>query len=177
MARLLTRAVRGIYTATMNHFITIRTYGTWLHGDARGSVDRNYNVPGSKFRPPSEGLERYERERMQQSALILSDEARLCVEEAMRGVAAFRDWTLRSVNVRTNHVHLFLATGDEVSGDKVMNDMKARATFCLREQNIVDSERIVWARGGSKKAIAGDWSIERIAFYIEKCQNRPPDEA
>ena len=110
---------------------------------------------------------------MNQTAFILSDEARECVEIAMRGVAEFRGWTLRSINVRTNHVHLFLATPNEVSGDKVMNDMKARATFCLREQKIVDPNRLIWVRGGSKKAIQGELSAERIAFYIEKCQNRP----
>ena len=94
----------------------------------------------------------------------------------MRAVAAHRGWDLRSINVRTNHVHLFLSTSDEISGDKVMNDMKARATFCLREQKVVEQDRIIWARGGSKKGIQGELSAERIAFYIEKCQNRPPDE-
>ena len=32
------------------HFLTFRTYGTWLHGDARGSVDRFHNVPGEPLR-------------------------------------------------------------------------------------------------------------------------------
>ena len=113
---------------------------------------------------------------MLQEPFVLSDEARVCVEASMRGVAEFRGWTLRSINVRTNHVHLFLATPDEVSGDKVINDMKARATFCLREQKIVEPDRSIWVRGGSKKAIKGELSIERIAFYVEMCQNRPPDE-
>ena len=122
----------------MNHFITIRTYGTWLHGDKRGSVDLEHNTPGTEFMPPNEKLERHQRAQMRQPAFMLSDEARECVEVAMRGVAEFRNWKLRSINVRTNHVHLFLATPDEVSGTKVMNDMKARATFCLREQKIVE---------------------------------------
>ena len=29
------------------YLITFRTYGTWLHGDARGSVDREHNVFGT----------------------------------------------------------------------------------------------------------------------------------
>jgi hypothetical protein len=28
-------------------FFTFRCYGTWLHGDERGSVDRNNNAYGS----------------------------------------------------------------------------------------------------------------------------------
>ena len=27
------------------YLITFRTYGTWLHGDSRGSTDRDHNVP------------------------------------------------------------------------------------------------------------------------------------
>jgi hypothetical protein len=27
------------------YLITFRCYGTWLHGDDRGSVDREHNVP------------------------------------------------------------------------------------------------------------------------------------
>jgi len=27
-------------------FFTFRTYGTWLHGDERGSIDRNNNLYG-----------------------------------------------------------------------------------------------------------------------------------
>ena len=26
------------------YFITFRTYGTWLHGDERGSTDRDHNA-------------------------------------------------------------------------------------------------------------------------------------
>ncbi len=29
------------------YLITIRCYGTWLHGDERGSVDRKYNRYGT----------------------------------------------------------------------------------------------------------------------------------
>jgi hypothetical protein len=29
------------------YLITFPTYGTWLHGDERGSVDRDHNLPGT----------------------------------------------------------------------------------------------------------------------------------
>jgi hypothetical protein len=36
----------------LGYLITIRSYGTWLHGDARGSMDRrNYNKFGGPKRP------------------------------------------------------------------------------------------------------------------------------
>src|SRR6266478_1713782 len=33
------------------YFITFTTYGTWLHGRAPGSVDREHNQPGTAFLP------------------------------------------------------------------------------------------------------------------------------
>jgi len=34
------------------YFITFRTYGTWLHGDERGSIDRYHNrYKGPKVEP------------------------------------------------------------------------------------------------------------------------------
>ena len=33
------------------YFITFRCYGTWLHGDERGSVDRFHNIYGMPFIP------------------------------------------------------------------------------------------------------------------------------
>jgi hypothetical protein len=33
------------------YFITFRSYGSWLHGDERGSVDRSHNQYGSPFLP------------------------------------------------------------------------------------------------------------------------------
>ena len=35
------------------YLITFRCYGTWLHGDGRGSVDRFHNRYGSPLIPPN----------------------------------------------------------------------------------------------------------------------------
>jgi hypothetical protein len=37
------------------HLITFRSYGTWLHGDKRGSVDRFHNQYKSPYLPPDGG--------------------------------------------------------------------------------------------------------------------------
>lgn len=38
------------------YLITCRCYGTWLHGDARGSVDREHNGPGTSLVAPNARL-------------------------------------------------------------------------------------------------------------------------
>ena len=41
----------------MGYLITFNTYGTWLHGDARGSVDRHgKNIPGTPVIPANQKL-------------------------------------------------------------------------------------------------------------------------
>jgi len=37
----------------MAYLITFRSYGTWLHGDKRGSVDRHHNRYGAPLIPPN----------------------------------------------------------------------------------------------------------------------------
>jgi hypothetical protein len=41
------------YRIPLAYLITFRSYGTWLHGDPRGSVDRFHNVYGKPRLPPS----------------------------------------------------------------------------------------------------------------------------
>ncbi len=36
------------------YFMSFRTYGTWLHGDKRGSTDRFHNQYGAPFIEPNE---------------------------------------------------------------------------------------------------------------------------
>jgi hypothetical protein len=43
------------------YFLTFHTYGTWLHGDERGSIDRKgYNIPGTPVRVPNSTLAKIE---------------------------------------------------------------------------------------------------------------------
>ncbi len=36
------------------YLITFRTYGSWLHGDEKGSIDRKHNRPDTDFTPDDE---------------------------------------------------------------------------------------------------------------------------
>jgi hypothetical protein len=42
------------------YFITFHTYGTWLHGTERGSVDRAHNTLGTPLLPPDVAREQEE---------------------------------------------------------------------------------------------------------------------
>src|SRR5437868_339150 len=51
------------------YFLTFRCYGTWLHGDGRGSVDALHNVPGTPRMAPNGRREEGARGRMRQQAV------------------------------------------------------------------------------------------------------------
>jgi hypothetical protein len=48
------------------YFIPFTTYGTWLHGSAKGSVDDEHNVHGTPLVPADARREHQEREVMVQ---------------------------------------------------------------------------------------------------------------
>src|SRR5213595_2744219 len=93
-------------TQPLAYLITFRCYGTWLHGDERGSVDRcNYNRYGAPGMPANRKLLADERAELVTPAAVLNRTQRGVVELAIREVWKHRSYLLHAVNVRTNHVH------------------------------------------------------------------------
>lgn len=73
------------------YLITIRSCGTWLHGDEKGSVDRHgFNVYGTLRMPQSEKLKRFMQLQMKQNPTILDKKERVCVLAAVKEVCDFR---------------------------------------------------------------------------------------
>ena len=131
----------------LGYFITFRTYGTWLHGDDRGLVDRRHNQFGTPLLAANRGRERVDREQLATSPVVLDASQRDLVARAIRDVAAHKQWTLHAINVRSNHVHM-VVTADHVP-EHVMNAFKAWATRRLREASLMGADQRVWSRHGS----------------------------
>ena len=53
------------------YFITFTCYGSWLHGDERGSVDRDDNVPGTPVLLPDPVLQAYEVDLLREPPYLL----------------------------------------------------------------------------------------------------------
>ncbi|MGI8410529.1 MAG: transposase [Pyrinomonadaceae bacterium] len=144
---------------------TFRTYGTWLHGDKRGSIDRFHNV----FREPRVAanpvLERQHRAKLVCEPVILDARQRPLVELAVREVCANRSWGLRAVNFRTNHVHVVVSTGDR-NPDKALNAFKAYATRKLRESGYWMIDRSPWVDKGSERWLWNETSVWYGCDYV-----------
>jgi hypothetical protein len=113
------------------YLITFRTYGTWLAGDERGSIDKYHNTFGGPRAVPSDLRENCHANRLKSPSFTLNANARKIVESAILEVCQFRSWPLIALSVRTNHAHV-VSRGDASSG-KMLNTFKAYSTRRLRE--------------------------------------------
>ncbi len=154
------------------HLITFRCYGTWLHGDERGSVDRFNNKFNSPFLPSNEKWQAFARKKLKHTAVELSAAMRTAVEAALRETCEWREWQLPAVNVRTNHVHLVVKIGQSTSRD-ALNALKANATKKLRECSLWSSAQSPWAQKGSRRFLWNEKSITAAIEYVIDGQGKP----
>ena len=71
------------------YLITFRSYGTWLHGDSRGSVDRFHNRYGTPRLPPNDRWRKYNRDLLKHLPVKLRNRQRAVVEKAIARRAKF----------------------------------------------------------------------------------------
>lgn len=149
----------------LGYLITFRTYGTWLPGDERGSIDRYHNAYGGPRVKPNRVLEEQCRKKLKSSPFILDAIRRKAVEEAIVEACDYRDWLLRALNVRTNHAHTVVSIGI-VKPDKALNTLKAYGTRKLREHDLWPYEHSPWAEKGSKRWLWDSRSIINACDYV-----------
>ncbi len=146
-------------------FLTWRTYGTWLHGDERGSIDRYNNVFGGQRVVPNEIRVGQQQAKLKSEPVILNAEQRIVVRDSIESVCSYRQWNLRSVHIRTNHGHL-VVSNHQVKPEYMMRDFKAYATRALRERGLWTHKHSPWAEGGSKRYLWTDESISNACDYV-----------
>jgi len=154
------------------NLITFRSYGTWLHGDERGSVDRFHNKYHSPYLPPDRKRLAGNIRKLSGKIVTLNAKQRASTENAMRETCMVRKWTLRAINVRTNHVHAVVSIGT-TRPERALNDFKAYATRRMRRDACWFSERSPWADKGSKRCLWNERSIELAVDYV---MNRQGDD-
>ena len=105
------------------YLITFHTCGTWLHGDERGSVDRNHNRYATPQLIANTPRRRAESGRLAAPPLNLTAAMRSCVQTKIAEVCERKAWTLHELNVRTNHVHLVVSSAEPP--ERVLNVLKS----------------------------------------------------
>jgi len=157
------------------YLITFRTFGTWLHGDERSSVRRNGNSQyGTPKLTPSVPLRELMSATQKGESLILNTEQRQCVEAAIKEVCEFRKYSLRVLNVRTNHGHAVVSAA--VKPEKIVNDFKVYATRRLRKEWLCSATQKIWSRGASTRYLWKPRHVEGAIDYVKYCQEDTPFE-
>ena len=146
-------------------FITFGTYGTWLHGDTRGSIDRFHNRYGTPRLSPNDLRERYERSLLKRPPLRLSQHQRKIVMDAIKEISREKAWGLWAVNARTTHVHTVITS--DWDGKKVRSALKARATKNMREQGCWREAYSPWAGRGSCRKLWRREDVINAVVYVQ----------
>ncbi|MDQ3797882.1 MAG: transposase [Acidobacteriota bacterium] len=147
------------------YLITFRCYGTWLHGDERGSVNRFRNQYKTSHLPPEKHWTEINSRRLKGETVTLNAAQRICVEEAIRETCSIRGWHLRAINVRTNHVHTVVSIGEN-KPESALNAFKANAARKMREKQCWQNAKSPWADKGSKRYLWNERSIELAIDYV-----------
>jgi len=153
------------------YLITFRTYGTWLHGDERGSMDRReYNIYSSPNIATNALAESRDRNLMKSPQFELDAHVRNVVEEAIRDVCDSRNYSLIALNVRSNHAHLVVSASR--APEFMMNSFKSYATRKLRSRRLVSSDSRVWSRHGSTRYLWPERHVDIAVDYVVNGQGR-----
>jgi REP element-mobilizing transposase RayT len=132
------------------YLLTFRTYGSWLHGDERGSFGRlRRGGHNTKIIEPSVPLKELMEEKKSERSVTLDANQRELVAIAIREVCKHREYFLRAINVRTNHVHTVVSKA--IGPEKIVNDFKAYSTRKLRENHYISHDQRFWSRGSSTR--------------------------
>jgi len=147
------------------YLITFRCYGTWLHGDERGSYRRSSRVISGVVRiPPRPGLKRAESQQLKHRPIRLKTTQRAIVEQAVREVCLHRRYRLRAINVRTNHAHSVVSALSDP--EPMLDSFKSYSTRALRDAGLLSVHVKPWARHGSTIYLWKERDVEKAVEYV-----------
>ena len=149
-------------TKPLADLITFRTYGSWLHGDHRTSVDRYRNQYGTPKIPPNTSFETKMHNTQKQQTIILTKKHGDIILDAAIYACTKYNWDLFTIHVRTNHVHVTINSNR--TPEHMVNQIKAYATRFLREKKAFSKDSKIWSRGCSVKYL---WTPESLYFASE----------
>jgi REP element-mobilizing transposase RayT len=153
--------------------ITFRTYGTWLHGDERGAIDRRrYRRYGTPAMPANKRLVDEEKAALKHPPVVLNPSQRTAIKSAIQEVCTHRGYYLHAVNVRTNHVHAVITAS--CKPEHVLEALKAYATRKLREAHLIKPDMKPWARHGSTVYLWTEEQVSRAIGYVLEGQGEEP---
>lgn len=147
-----------MYSRPIANFITFTTYGTWLHGDSRGSIIKSEG--STKLSRQIDGLQGYHKRKLVNEPVILCSKQRKLVLEGIVEHCEFKGWKLYAVHVRSNHIHIIVCAEKE----QIVKDLKSWGTRKLRAGGYNIPK--VWTQGGSRQYIFEQGELRKKIDYV-----------
>ena len=149
--------------APLAYLITFRCYGTWLHGDPRGST--HWTPGGAHFSSePNASVEQLSRERLSGPPVTLTHGQRACVHQAIEETCAAVGWRLHARNARSNHVHAVVSSSERP--ERVLTSLKAWSTRRLKANALIEAHVRPWSRHGSTVYLWDERAVEDAVAYV-----------
>lgn len=90
------------------------------------------------------------------------------MRDTIERVCLHRNWTLATLNVRTNHVHLVVTA--DLRPEYVMRSLKSWATRDLVSAGLLEPGTTLWTRHGSTRYLWNAASFEAACAYVRDGQ-------
>jgi REP element-mobilizing transposase RayT len=162
-------------TDPLAYFLTWRTYGTWLHGEPRGSVDWQHRAYRTPLLEHSNYRTEQARARMSHPPVALGDRARDLVANVVADHCRIRNWELCESAVRSNHVHVVVGYAG-VRPEPMLAQFKTYGTRALRAASLTPPGVPIWAEGGSTRYLWTTAQLETACSYVREGQDAPHSE-
>ena len=146
------------------YHLTFGMYGTRLHGDERGTIDRRMNEPGDPIIGRNESWEQMERRHLSFAPVTLEEAQRELAKRAIPALCRRGGWQYHLAAVRSNHVHVLLTA--RVEGKRIRRWFKTWLGQALTEAYPHEIGRPWWADGGSVRWVWKQWYYETVYQYI-----------
>jgi len=163
-------------------------YGTWLPGDARGSVTSvrdvrpgdparevriEHDAPGTPWEEEMPGLRRAALEQMKGPPITFDAEKAEIVLAQFQETAAYRGHTLLAVAIMYNHLHFVVQVPDDPNPDRLLADYKAYGRRALNRKYGKPASGTWWTEKGSKRKLADEQAVMAAVRYVLFKQPNP----
>jgi REP element-mobilizing transposase RayT len=146
------------------YHITFGTYGTRLHGDSRGTVERAHNVYGEPIVGRDEDWEWEERGRLQFPPRVFTREQMVEAERLIPPICVRGNWVLHACAAGPDHVHVVCSA--EVGGKAIRMWLKRWLGEGMRERWALEEGETFWAEAGSVKWVWTTDYFGRVVPYV-----------
>jgi REP element-mobilizing transposase RayT len=153
------------------YHITWGTYGTRLHGDARGTVDRGHNEFGTPVLGPDPERQLGEFKGLKFRPVVLRVDQRLFIESILPSICVRGHWKYIEGAAGPDHVHAIVSS--PFDPETVRRLMKRWLCQALSERWPLPDGATWWAEDGSIRWIDNERYFDNAVRYVHDQRTTP----